>query len=55
MISVGYVAGIGERGSACRVLEGKHSVKRPSGRPRRRWKDIKMDIEKNRTTRRGLD
>jgi len=53
MISVGHVALIGERGSTCRVLEGKPSGKRPPGRPRLRWEDIKMDL-KNRK-RRGLD
>ena len=31
--------------NAYRVLVGKPEVKRPSGRPRRRWKDnIKMDL-----------
>ena len=24
---------------------GKHEVKRPLGRPRRRWDDIKMDLQ----------
>ena len=28
-----------------RVLIGKHEGKRPSGRPRRRWEDNKMDLQ----------
>ena len=28
-----------------RVLVGKHEGKRPLGRPRRRWKNIKMDLQ----------
>jgi hypothetical protein len=43
----GYVARMGERRHAYRILEGKPDVKRPFGRPRRRWEDnIKMDIQK---------
>jgi hypothetical protein len=30
----------------CRALVGRPEVKRPPGRPRRRWKDhIKMDLQ----------
>jgi hypothetical protein len=35
----GYVARIGERRGAYRVLGGKPEGKRPSGRHRRRWED----------------
>jgi len=28
-----------------RILVGKHEGKRPTGRPRRRWEDIKMDVQ----------
>jgi hypothetical protein len=28
-----------------RVLVGKHEGKRPMGRPRRRWEDIRMDLQ----------
>jgi hypothetical protein len=39
------VARTGEGRGAYRVLVGRPEVKRPLGRPRRRWKDIiKMDL-----------
>jgi hypothetical protein len=42
---VGYVARMGEKRSAHRVLVGKSEGKRPLGKPRRRWKDnIKIDL-----------
>ena len=32
--------------SALKILTGKHTGKRPLGRPRRRWEDnIRMDLE----------
>jgi hypothetical protein len=35
----------GEKRNVCRLLVGKQEVKRPLGRPRRRWIDnIKMDL-----------
>jgi hypothetical protein len=41
-----YVARMGEKGNACRLLAGKREGKRPLGRPRRGWVDnIRMDIE----------
>jgi hypothetical protein len=42
----GRVARMGEGGGdVCRVLVGRPEVKRPLGRPRRRWEDnIKMDL-----------
>jgi len=41
----GRVAPIGEVIGAYRVLVGRPEVKRPLGRPRRRWEDnIKMDL-----------
>jgi len=43
---VGYVARMGEERVVYRVLVGKPEVKRPLGRPRRRWVDnIRMDLE----------
>jgi hypothetical protein len=39
------VACIGERRGVYRVLVGKTEGKRPPGRPRRRWKGIKMDLQ----------
>jgi hypothetical protein len=37
---------MGERRSEYRVLVGKPEVKRPLGRPRRRWEDnIKIDLQ----------
>jgi hypothetical protein len=34
----------GERRGAYRALVGKPEGRRPLGRPRRRWEDIKMDL-----------
>jgi hypothetical protein len=45
MRRVGHVARMGERRCAYRVLLGKHEKKRQLGRPRRRWEDIKMDLQ----------
>jgi hypothetical protein len=40
----GHVASMGEERNVYRVLMGKPEVKRPLGRPRRRWEDgIRMD------------
>jgi hypothetical protein len=36
---------MGEKRNACRILVGKPEVKRPLGRPRRRWEDNnKVDL-----------
>jgi 3-oxoacyl-ACP reductase-like protein len=36
----------GEERDVCRVLVGEAEVKRPLGRPRRRWEDnIRMDLQ----------
>jgi hypothetical protein len=41
-----HVVRMGEERGVHRVLVGKPNVKRPLGRPRRRWEDnIKMDIQ----------
>jgi hypothetical protein len=40
-----HVARMGEERGVHRVLVGKPEGKRPLGRPRRRWEDIKMDIQ----------
>ncbi|KAJ4426618.1 hypothetical protein ANN_26416, partial [Periplaneta americana] len=40
----GHVVHMGESRNAYRVLVGKPEGKRPLGRPRRRWEDIKMDL-----------
>ena len=42
---VGHVARMGERRGLYRVLVGKPEGKRPLGRPRLRWEDIKMDFQ----------
>ena len=40
------MARMGEGKGVHRVLVGKHEVKRPLGRPRRRWEDnIKIDLQ----------
>jgi hypothetical protein len=36
---------MGERRGVNRVLVGKYEGKRPLGRHRRRWEDIKMDLQ----------
>ena len=42
----GHVVGMDERRCIHRVLVGKPKVKRPLGRPRRKWEDnIKMDLQ----------
>ena len=42
----GHVARMGEEREVCRVLVGKPEVKRPLGRPRRRWvNNIRMDLQ----------
>jgi len=41
----GHVARMGERRGVYRVLVGKPKGKRLLGRPRRRWEDIKMDLQ----------
>ena len=43
----GYLARMGDRTGALRVLVGKSEGRRPRERPRRRWKDnIKMDLRR---------
>jgi len=37
---------VGERRGVYWVLVGKPEEKRPLGRPRRRWEDNKMDLQK---------
>ena len=42
----GHVARMEEGRSALKILTGKPTGKRPSGRPRRRWENnIRMDLE----------
>ena len=40
-----HVARMGEERGVYRVLVGKPEGKRPLGRPRSRWVDIRMDIQ----------
>jgi hypothetical protein len=40
----GHVARIGEVRGAYNTLVGRPEGRRPLGRPRRRWEDIKMDL-----------
>ena len=39
------MARMGEERGVYRVLVGKPEGKRPLGRPRRRWEDIRMDLQ----------
>jgi hypothetical protein len=41
----GHVARMGEERRVHRVLVGKPEGKRPLGRPRNRWVDIRMDLQ----------
>ena len=41
----GHVERMGEDRGAYRVLVGKLEGKRPLGRPRHRWVDIRMDLQ----------
>ena len=38
------MARVGNRRGAYKVLVGRPEGKRPTARPRRRWKNIKMDV-----------
>jgi hypothetical protein len=40
----GYVARMGERRNACKILVGKPEGRRPLGRPRRWVDNIKIDL-----------
>jgi hypothetical protein len=54
MVAACSTHGGGERRDAYRVVVGKPEVKRPLGRPRRRWEDnVKMDIKE--VGLRGMD
>jgi hypothetical protein len=52
---VGHAAGMRERIGLCRVLVGKREGKRTLGRPRRRWEDIKIDLQEVGCGGYGLD
>ena len=41
----GHVARMGEETGVYRVLVGKPEGRRQLGRPRRRWEDIRMDLQ----------
>ena len=41
----GHVARMGEERGVYRVLLGKLDGRRPLGRPRHRWVDIRMDLQ----------
>jgi hypothetical protein len=42
---VSHVARMGERRGVYRILVGKPEGNRPLGRPKRRWGDIRMDLQ----------
>ena len=46
MTWAGHVSRVGEGRGVYRDLVGKPEVKRPLGRPRCRWEDIKMNLQK---------
>jgi hypothetical protein len=41
----GHVARVGETRGVCTVFVGKPEDKKPLGRPRRRWDDIKIYLQ----------
>jgi len=45
MSCAGHIARVGERKGVYRVLVGKPEGKRPLGRPRHIWDDVKMDLQ----------
>jgi len=45
MRRAGHVARMGEERGVYRVLVGKPEGRRPLGRPRRRWGDMRMDLQ----------
>jgi hypothetical protein len=45
MRRAGHVACMGEKTGAYRILVGRPEGRRPLGRPRRRWEDIKMYVQ----------
>jgi hypothetical protein len=51
----GHVARMGEGRGVYRVLIGKAEGRRPLGRPRRRWEDIRMDLREVGCGECGLD
>jgi hypothetical protein len=56
MIWAGNVARMGEKRNIYKILVGKAEVKKPLGRPRRRWVDnIKTDLKSDRMGCCGLD
>jgi hypothetical protein len=42
------VAQLGEKRNTYRIVVGKPEGKKPLGRPRHRWVDIKMDLKRDR-------
>jgi hypothetical protein len=44
----GHIAGMREKRNAYRILLGKPERKRPLGKPRHRWENIKMDLKRHR-------
>jgi hypothetical protein len=54
MRGAGYVAHMGEKKNAYKSLMGTPGGKRPQGRPRYKWENIKMDL-RDKTGWYGLD
>jgi hypothetical protein len=52
---IGTLIGKGMPSLAYRISVGKPEGKKPLGRPRRRWEDVKMDLERDRMGWYGLD
>jgi hypothetical protein len=44
VLLAGQVARMGEKRNTYRIFVGKPEGKRPLGRPKRRWEDIRMDL-----------
>jgi hypothetical protein len=45
-----HIASMGEMRNACDILVWKPEGKRPLGRTRRRWEDVRLDLSKNKGT-----
>jgi hypothetical protein len=55
MIWVAHTAGMGDKRNTYRILVGKPERKRPLGRARHAWDNIKIDLKRHKMGWCGLD